>query len=1056
MSPQLHKITLPLLLSAGAMLAQVDTGTVTGFVSDPSGLGVARAKIRIIQEERARQTELTTDDSGFYAAPGLHAGRYVVTVDREGFRSQRSRPFDLRVQDRVDIRFQLEVGVTSSEVTVSATAASLESETSSLGQVIEGKTITDLPLNGRSFMQLATLGAGTLPSTRSMDRDSFISNGARSLQNSYLLDGIDNKTRIMGNDKSLAQVIQPVLDSIQEFKVQTSTFSAEFGQAAGGVVNVTLKSGTNELHGNVFEFLRNSRMDATPYFQPAGGGKPLFIQNQFGATLGGAVVRGRTFFFGSWQSTREVNSAPQIASVPTAPMRNGVFSGRVNDPATRVAFPNNTIPPGQWDPVAANLLPLYPLPNLPGNVRNFFYNPRERVSNDGGSVRMDHRLTTRDSMFARFSEALGENHLPTTLPDPANQQNFTDLIARSAALSETHVFAPDKVNEIRLGFSFNRLNQDILGPRLFAQYGIRGALDTPKIKGLPQFTITGLSTLGTTGPGISPIPATGANSGNFPSDKSGKIWQLVDHFSWVRRRHTMKFGADLQRVTMFIYATNSARPNLTFNGTYTGSAFGDFLTGYINTTATSQQQVDTIQQRVYSGYVQDDWKVSRVLTLNLGLRYELPKPFVEEFDRQANFVMDLSACPLQLVTVAERGRCGLPRALVFSDRNNFAPRLGFAWQPANKTVLRSGFGIFHGRDEDVGIIRRLPNNPPFITSATFAGDQSNPAFLLRNGFPANALGNGSIPDVINFPVHFPVSYVTQWNLNLERELIGSFLAQIGYTGSGAHKLPGLVNVNQPLPGTGSVNARRPYQGYGTILSYNPFINSTYHALVAKLERRFAGSATLLAAYTYGHSIDGGPNSNDANDPGPQDARNWSAQKGSSNFDIRQRLALSGLYRIPFGKKGGVPAALIRNWQLSGIFATQTGQPFTATLSTDPSGTSTTAHPNRLRDGSLPSGQRTLSRWFDISAFAAPACVCFGNSGRNILRGPGSTNLDAGLSRDFRLQERIRLQFRAEAFNLFNHPNFGLPGMAVGSPTAGIIGSVLNPERQIQLAAKVRF
>ena len=381
-----------------------------------------------------------------------------------------------------------------------------------------------------------------------------------------------------------------------------------------------------------------------------------------------------------------------------------------------------------------------------------------------------------------------------------------------------------------------------------------------------------------------------------------------------------------------------------------------------------------------------------------------------------------------------------------------------AWQAASKTVVRGGFGVFYGRDENVGIIRRLTNNPPFITSATFAGDQTNPALLLRDGFPANALSlsGGGIPNVNSFPLQFPTAYVVQWNVNIERELPGNFLGQIGYTGSEAHKLPGLINPNQPFPGTGNVNTRRQYQGYGTIQSYGPFISSNYHALIAKLERCFAMGLTMLAAYTYGHSLDGGPNSNDQNDPGPQDVRNLSAERGASNFDVRHRVVWSGLYPFPFGKSRGVLAALVRQWQLSAIAAAPTGQPFTVTLSTDPSGTSTTAHPNRLRDGALPSDQRGPSHWFDMAAFAAPACVCFGNSGRNIVRAPGLVNLDLGLSRDFVFRERRRLQIRGEAFNLFNHPNLGLPVVTIGNPQAGIIGSVVNPERQIQVAAKLYF
>src|ERR1051325_4818387 len=417
------------LFSALAALAQTDTGAILGVVTDRSGAVVPGASVKIVEESTNSRTELQTNGSGFYSAPALRPGRYQVTVMKEGFRLQRSQPFDLRVQERAEIDFQLELGPTSSEITVLARAPLLESETSSLGQVIEEKNITDLPLNGRNFIQLAILGAGTLPSTRAAERDSFVANGARGVQNSYLLDGIDNRNRIMGFDKSSAQIIQPVVDAIHEFKVQTSTFSAEFGQAAGGVVNVSMKSGTNQFHGSLFEFLRNSQLDATPFFQQ-GGPKPQFIQNQFGATVGGPIIKDRTFFFGSWQSSREVNAAPQVGTVPTLPQGQGIFTARVNDPVTRQPYPNNTVPMSTWDPVAAKVLPLYPAANLPGTVRNFSYNPKERVSSDTYSIKIDHRFGQRDTIFGRVSQGWGSNFLPTTLPEPANQAPLIYLYPR--------------------------------------------------------------------------------------------------------------------------------------------------------------------------------------------------------------------------------------------------------------------------------------------------------------------------------------------------------------------------------------------------------------------------------------------------------------------------------------------------------------------------------------------------------------------------------------------------------------------------------------------------
>ncbi len=1027
---------------ATSALAQVDSGAVSGVVTDTSGAVVPGATVTITQTTTNITTVLTTNESGFYSAPSLRPGSYEVLVRGTGFRAQKSKPFDLRVQERLALNFKLEVGGVAEEVVVSATAPLLESETSSLGHVVEEKMVSELPLNGRNFIQLATLGAGTLPSTRTAERDNFIANGARAVQNSYLLDGVDNKNRIMGFDRGSAQIVQPIIDAIREFKVQTATFSAEFGQAAGGVVNVTMKSGSNNLHGNVFEFLRNSKLDATPYFQPVGTPKPLFIQNQFGATLGGPIIRNRTFFFGSWQSSREVNAAPQIGSVPTQAMRTGVFSRAVRDPITRVNFPNNTIPQNRWDPVSAKLLELYPLPNLPGEVRNFSYNPKERVNSDGYNVRIDHRLGDRDSMFGRLSLSRGANQLPNVLPDPANHLGHVDLTGLSWMVSETHTFSTNKVNELRFGYIYTSSSQDTFAERLFDQFGIKGALNEPKIKGLPQFNINSLSGLGTQAPGVLPISASG--SGNFPSDKSGKIYQLLDNFSWVRDRHTIKMGVDLDRVSMNVYATNNARPIFTFNGTYTGIGLGDFLLGYTQQVQTSaQQQINTIQQNVYHSYVQDDWKATKRLTLNLGVRYEITTPFIEKDDKQSNLVLDQGPCYLQIIQVADAGKCGVGRALVHNDYNNIAPRLGLAFQLNQKTVIRSGFGVFYGRDENVGITRRLPSNPPWVNSSTFTGSQTVPAILLKDGIPATAgVGGNANADVNTFPLNGRTTYVIQWNLNAQRELGGGFLAQVGYTGSQSHKLMQVVNVNQATPGTGDVNA--------------PLGNSNYHALLAKLERRFSKGLSLLASYTYGHSIDDGRGGNEPGDTAPQNMRDLAANRGSSNYDIRHRFVLSGLYQLPFGKSPGLRSALIRDWQVSGIWSLQTGLPFTVTLTPDPTATGAAARPNRLRDGALPADQRSASRWFDTTAFVAPSCPCFGNSGRNILRGPGFANVDFSLVREFRFNERWRLQLRSEAFNLFNHPNLGTPASNIGAAGVGIIGAVVNSERQIQMALKLYF
>jgi hypothetical protein len=1037
---------------AAAAAAQVDTGAIWGVVTDPSGAVVPGARIVVTQPETNVRFALNTNGSGFYSAPALHPGLYKVEVEKAGFETQWSGRIDLRVQDRVEVDFALALATGRSVDAVTAETPLLESETSSLGQVFESQTIDDLPLNQRTYMPLATLTMGTLPSQRSPDKDAFISNGARSEQNEYLLDGVDNINRIVGFDANTAQAFEPVLDAVEEFKVQTSTFSAEFGHAAGGVVNVALKSGTNDLYGDAFEFLRNSDLDAIPYFQPGGNGKPAYRQNQFGASAGGPIRRNRTFFFAAWQSEREQSQAPQLAVVPTASELLGIFPAKVIDPKTGAPFPNRTIPTSRWDPVAAKLLALYPAPNLPGRATNFYFDPQETVNEDQYDIKLDHHFRDADAIFVRVSQGWNYNLPPTPLPLPANQPSQVNLGQRQVTVGETHAFSQNQVNEFRLAFLYSLENQVVLGPRLFDQFGIKGALDAPNITGLPLFQIVGLSSLGTTGPGVLTTPAAG--NGNSPATKSGKVWQMLDSDSWTRGRHVLRFGADASRVTLFAYATNTARPDYIFDTTYTGFGLGDFLLGDVYQGSTSQQQIDTILQYTLGGYVQDDFKVTDKLTLNLGIRYDVATPFAEEHNRQANFVIEPGPCYLQLILPEQTGSCGAGRSQVRTDGNNFAPRAGLAYRAADKTVIRSGFGIFCGRDEDIGISRRLPDNPPFVTAAIFTGTGKSPAFQLENGFAADALSPAPAPFNANttvnaFPFNFPLPYVEEWNFNIQRELPAGFVAEVGYTGSAAKKLPIVVNVNQPFPGTGSLNSRRPFPGVGDIMYYAPLDNSTYNAFIARLERRFR-SLSMLTSYTYGHSIDGGGNYNDSSDPGPQSAHDLQAQKGSSNFDIRHRFVTSAIYASPFRSRG------LRNWRLSGIFSAETGLPFTPVLSSDPSNTGTVAYPDRIAGGALPSDQRTTAMWFNTAAFAAPSCICFGNSGRDILRGPGFVDLDLGLMRDFHLGERFRLQVRAESFNLMNHPNFGLPNAVIGSPVAGAIDTTVNPARQNQVALKLYF
>jgi hypothetical protein len=1060
--------------------AQVDTGGISGTVKDPGGAVITNAIVTVTNPGRGSSTTTKTNQDGLYTVVDLKPGTYNVSASAPGFQTITQTGIDVRLQDRLAINFDLQLGQTSTSIQVEAAAPALETQTSSLGQVIEDKAIEGLPLNGRNYIQLAILGAGTSPSQRSNERNSFVANGQREIQNSYVLDGIDNKNKIVGFDSSDAESIEPVLDAIQEFKVQIGTFSAEFGQSAGGVVNVSIRSGTDHIHGTLFEYLRNSWLDASPFFQPALTAKPQFIQNQYGATVGGPIIKNRTFLFFAWQSSRTDDASPQLGTVPTASELQGYFTSPIYNPATttanpngsgyvRTQFPGNRILPSDFDPVAAKLIALFPSPNLTG-ANNFFSNQEEIVNNDQYIGRVDHRFSDKDTAFVHYIASFSTNILPSALPPPASSASHVWPEAHSFAASESHIFSPTLLNEARVGYQETREKQTILGPRLFAQYGIIGAPDLPQVVGLPTFAVSGLTTIGSTGPGTLQTAATG--SGNLPIDKQGRTIQVNDNLTWERGRHVLKFGFDFQEVTLYANSTLSARPSYSFSGVYTqnpqgrtgtGNPLADFLLGYTSSSSVSTRSDSESRQHIWQGYVQDDWKVTSQLTINAGLRYELPLPFYETANHYSDLILEPGPLYGTLLDADDAAKYGYRKSFVDPNLHNFAPRLGFAWQVNPRTVVRAAGGIFYARDENVPVADRPTNNPPYFISSSYTSDQIDPSIILATGFPANATDPASVktPSVNTYLKHSPTPYVQQWTLNVQRDIGEGFVAQLTYVGSGTRDLYYPNQIDQPTPGPGAIQARRPFPLYSALHEYAPLVDANYSSLQAQVERRFRNGFSLLTAYTWGHAIDNGPSQVDSV-VGPQNSHNFAAERGSSAFDIRNRVVVSALYELPFGKgkfflsNSRLGNAIAGGWLLTGIFSAQGGLPFTPVESVDQSNTGTTEHPNRIGNGNLPSSQRTIDRWFDTSAFATPTQYTFGNSGRDILVGPGFHNTDLGLSRSISLVESTSLELRAEAFNLFNTPQFGLPNATLGQATTAVISSVLNPQRQIQIAARVRF
>lgn len=1046
--------------------AQVDMGALAGSVTDPTAGVVANARISIRNENTNIITRVISNEFGLYLAPLLKAGKYGIEVEASGFKRANRTGITLQVQDRLRVDFRLEVGEITDSVDVTGEVPLVQSESSTTGVVIDTAKVAGLPLNGRDWLSLGKLAPGVVSTYRARDR-SFTANGMRSIQNTYVLDGVVNVSYMRGLDNRRRDVVHPTVDSLAEFKVQTGTYSAEFGQAAGAVVNATIKSGANRPFGTLFEFGRNSAFDAIPYFQPPGTPVPLFNRHQFGGSAGGRVIRDRTFFFVAYEGLRQVTASPQVASVPITAARSGNFAPTpIYDPASlranpngagfvRDLFPGSLIPSSRIEPVAAKLANVFPVASLPGVARNFVANPKDPINVNQMDSRVDHRLGDRDNIFGRFSFYNSSESSPAPLPPPANPLANIRLEARGAAGSWIHTVSAAAVNEVRYGFNSFLNAMETGTPR--DDYGIANSL-WAGVPGPPVVVITGLTNIGA--------------QQNMPINKTSVTHQFLDNLTYARGRHTYKAGVDVRLIMPYTQATLNGKGTINFNGVYTqnplartgtGSAFADFLLGYASDGTIGTPIIVDERGRIFSIYFQDDWRVNRRLTLNLGARYELAPPYFELQNRLSDFIYAAGAQNYGTFVAANTG--GLSRSILYTDTNNISPRFGFAYEAASKTVVRGGYGIFYGQDEGTGVSNRITSNPPFVANVSFTSDQINPYLTLGAGFPAGAVNptNVRFPIGRAYPVDFPLPYVQQWSFNMQRQLGHDWVFEAGYVGSRSLKLVGSRILNQPLPGPGDINSRRPFYGFGAIQAIEPHNRSSYNGLNLRAEHRFAKAFTTLASYTWGHAIDLASSVAGEDDFSvvAQNGRDLRSERADAAFDLRQRFALSYQIELPFGHgrrfvNQGLLSHIVGNWDLAGLTEAETGRPFNIVSSRDSSNTGATARPNRIGSGMLPADQRTTARWYDTSAFVIAPDYGFGNSPRNPLHGPGRLNFDLGIHRRFAIRERISLQFRGEMFNALNTPQLGDPNGTIGSAVAGSISTTITPMRQVQLSLKLIF
>ncbi len=1115
-------------LVTSPLTAQKITGTLTGDVVDVSGGAMPGAKITIRNVATDVSRTTLSGERGSYLADFLPPGTYDVTAEHPGFKRKVLQGVTIDVNQTVSLNFTLEVGEVSQEVAVHADTLQLQTSESSVSSTITYNQVQDLPLNGRQFLQLALLVPGAVVSApgsrQSTERGTASSainvNGNREGSNLFLLDGSLNT-----DPNFNGFVINPNIDSIMEFKVQTNSYSAEFGQQAGAQINIITRSGTNDYHGSAYEFLRNSALDAKNLFdQPSPASIPPFRQNQFGATIGGPIKKDKLFIFGSYEGFRESKAQTSIAVVPDARVRTGDFSGRVNtsgvstpiyDPSTtatnpafnsslpvsisnpqylRSPFPGNIIPASRLDPIAQGILKYVDLPNVGSALAfdegRYLNNTPLTEDNDQFSIRADYSATQNDQLFARYSYSNENLFQPGAL---STQGTYRDPRPQIVTLGFTHTFSPTLINDLRLGFT--RLNLKIVNKNAYTtnipeQLGIVGqqglppqAWEVPNI----TFSTEGLSTFG------------GANFG-VPTLTKDNAYQAQDTVSITKGSQDIRIGFQLTRFQLnngtlnyilpsYGYVTTPYTANVTDpTGINAGSQFADFLLGI-----SQQNQVTSGSGQVYlrrlalSPWAEDTWRVTKKLTINLGLRWEFLPAWTEKNNHLANlYIPGLNgpgpAIPIQAgVNVPGYGE--VSSSTLNTNWNDWAPRAGLAYRINGATVARVGYGIFY--DAQIGNTTvDMVRNPPFQTRILVtAPDSILPVLSLKNLTPTNIsytssyFGQGQ-PE--NGAMVYPTPSVQQWNVSLQREVRPGWAITTSYVGSTGRHLSYSAAANLPYPGPGALNPRRPFnpQITGLFQIALPRANSYYNALQFKSETRLLAGLTMMTSYTYSKSIDTAQEIRAGALGGTQASDNWqldAQNRGRSAFDETHRFVNSFVYDLPFGKdkkrlQNGLGAAILGNWQVNSIITANTGLPFTVNSGIDTGniGSATLDLPNVVKGVSATAGQNA-SHWYNAAAFTgAPDCriqtvyntlsnplVCLGNAGRNIISAPGLFDIDFSAIRTFRISEFGALQFRAEIFNLLNTPPLGGPVTTLSSSTAGQILSA-GAARQIQFALRYTY
>jgi hypothetical protein len=1094
-------VCLAALWAAPNLLAQQITGSIRGTVTDPSGAIVEGASVTARQTETGLSRTTTTDRAGAYLLLELPVGHYQLQVERTSFQTYIQQGISLDVNESATIPVALKVGAESEKIQVDADAEIIQAAVTSLGTVVSEREVLDLPLNGRNFTQLGLLQPGVVPLTPGLVEaggslrasQAYAVNGQRPESNNFLIDGANNFNGVDGGF-----VLKPPVDAVTEFRILTHNANAEFGNSLGSTTNIITRSGTNQIHGALWEFFRNDIFDATNFF--AATTEPL-KQNQFGASLGGPVRKDRTFLFGFYEGFRNHQGETQSSTVPSVAERSGDFSascpegftaGFCNNPNHQLfnVFLNKPYPNNQLtdiNPLSTGLLSLFPLPNTGTNL---FTSTQIVTQNyDQFGIRLDHYLTTSDALNFRYMFNQGNqfNPIPTSGASVPGFPVGQDQRAQNFVAQETHTFNPNLIGVLR--FSYLR-NKFLYGERTNhttpASLGFAYAPSLDVAVGPPFIQVNGYTTIGD--------PITG------PRNSYENVFDYTGSLSWVHGRHDLKFGGGYEHLQInvlqgiatngfFVFAPFPVVPNAFASFLFGQPVFflqgrGDFSRG--------------IRGNSLNGYAQDAYRVNSRLTLNLGLRYELPFPYTEVRNRQTVFIpgRQSTVVPSAPAGLLYPGDAGVPGGLIPTFKKGFAPRVGFAWDPTGsaKWLVTSAYGIFYEPyyTGQGGPLQSPISAPPYLQTEQI----STPNFA--DPFNGNPPVNGQFATPLTnltLDAKLPLPYTQDYDLNIQHSFGANLLLQVGYVGTKGTKLPRFIEGNPAIyiPGASTpsnADQRRLYSG--CTLADSPtackfsstgliagIANSSYNALEVSLKQRFSHGLSFLASYTYSKAIDDASSFNMTGSAAKpvagendlaQNPFDLAAERGPSLFDARHRLVFSYQWSLPFfHQSGGAMQAALGGWQVNGIVTAMSGTPFTIFDSTDvsdqggaPEITGFSANRPNVVSGQVPnSGPKTVSAWLNRAAFAQvipdpnSPVQQFGNAGRNIGVGPRFSDWDFSIFKNFRVTESKDIQFRAEFFNILNHPNFRLPDSDISSPTFNQIQAALPP-RVVQLALKFLF